>query len=53
MGYGAMEYVSYLMAIQGGIDIMPCKLLPEESRQHFITQRFDRIGNQKIHVQTL
>ncbi len=53
LGYGAMEYVYYLMAKTCGIDMMPCQLLNEGNRRHFITQRFDRKGNQKIHVQTL
>ncbi len=53
MGFGAMEYVYYLMATQCGIDMMPSHLLPEGDRRHFITQRFDRIGNEKVHVQTL
>ncbi len=53
MGYGAMEYVYYLMAKKCEIDMMPCHLLPEGNRRHFVTQRFDRIGNNKVHVQTL
>lgn len=53
MGYGTMEYVYHLMAKACGIDMMPCHLLNEGNRRHFITQRFDRDGNQKIHVQTL
>lgn len=53
LGYGAMEFVYHLIAKNCGIDMMPCHLLPEGDRRHFITQRFDRIGNQKIHVQTL
>ncbi len=53
LGYGAMEYVYHLMATACGIDMMPCKLLNEGKRRHFITQRFDRQGNQKIHTQTL
>lgn len=53
LGYGAMEYVYHVMATQCGIDMMPCHLLDEGARRHFITQRFDRIGNQKVHVQTL
>lgn len=53
MGFGAMEYVYHLMAKGCGIDMMPCRLLPEGNRRHFITQRFDRVGNQKVHVQTL
>lgn len=53
MGFGAMEYVYYLLAGKCGIDMMPCRLLDEGNRRHFITQRFDRLGNKKIHVQTL
>lgn len=53
LGFGAMEYVYYLMATDCGIDMMPCRLLPEGNRHHFMTQRFDRLGNQKRHIQTL
>lgn len=53
LGYGAMEYVYYLMATQAGINMMPCHLLEEGERRHFVTQRFDRIGNDKKHIQTL
>ncbi|WP_111976845.1 type II toxin-antitoxin system HipA family toxin [Algibacillus agarilyticus] len=53
LGYGAMEYVYHLMAKKCDIDMMPCRLLNEGERRHFITQRFDRKGNDKVHVQTL
>lgn len=53
LGFGAMEYVYYLMAKNCGISMMPCHLLPDGNRRHFLTQRFDRSGNDKIHVQTL
>ncbi len=53
LGYGAMEYVYYLMAKNCGIEMMPSRLLNEGERRHFITQRFDRDGNEKTHVQTL
>ena len=53
LGYGAMEYVYHLMAKDCGIDMMPCQLLDEGNRRHFITQRFDRKGDEKKHVQTL
>ena len=53
MGYGAMEYTYYLLAKECGIDMMPCHLINEGKRRHFITERFDRKGNEKIHVQTL
>jgi serine/threonine-protein kinase HipA len=53
LGYSAMEYVYHLMAMECEINMMPCHLLVEGRRRHFLTQRFDRIGNQKVHVQTL
>jgi len=53
MGYGAMEYTYHLLAKECGIDMMPCHLLNEGKRRHFITERFDRCGNEKIHLQTL
>lgn len=53
LGYGVMEYVYYLMATQAGIQMMPCHLLDEGNRRHFVTQRFDRVGNEKRHIQTL
>ncbi|HAS6273984.1 TPA: type II toxin-antitoxin system HipA family toxin [Vibrio vulnificus] len=53
LGYGTMEFVYHLMANKCSIDMMPCRLLHEGNRRHFITQRFDRIKNSKVHVQTL
>jgi len=53
LGYSVMEYVYSLMARNCGIDIMPCRLLNEGPRQHFMTQRFDRAGNHRIHFQSL
>lgn len=53
LGYGAMEFVYHLMAKKCDVDMMPCHLLPEGNRRHFITERFDRIKNNKVHVQTL
>lgn len=53
MGFGAMEYVYYLMAKNCGINMMECKLLNEGHRRHFLTKRFDRNANQKIHIQSL
>jgi serine/threonine-protein kinase HipA len=53
MGYGTMEYVYYLMARACKIWMMPCRLIDEGKRRHFVTERFDRKGNAKRHVQTL
>ena len=52
-GYGRVEYAYYLMAKDCGIEMMPCQLLKENSRAHFMTKRFDREGSYtKHHVQT-
>lgn len=53
LGFGAMEYTYYQMARQCGIVMEPCWLLDEGPRRHFVTRRFDRRGNRKLHVQTL
>ncbi|MCB1668656.1 MAG: type II toxin-antitoxin system HipA family toxin [Pseudomonadales bacterium] len=51
--YGRVEYAYYLMAKAFGIDMMESRLLEEGGRAHFLTRRFDRNGNNKIHAQTL
>ena len=52
-GYGRVEYAYYLMAIDCGIEMMPCRLLEENGRAHFMTKRFDREGSYtKHHIQT-
>jgi serine/threonine-protein kinase HipA len=52
-GYGNIEYAYYLMAIDAGIAMSESKLMTENNRSHFMTKRFDRQNNQKIHMQTL
>ncbi|HRD07277.1 MAG: type II toxin-antitoxin system HipA family toxin [Saprospiraceae bacterium] len=52
-GYGRVEMAYYHMATACGIHMMPCRLLEENGRAHFMTQRFDREeGDVKLHVQT-
>lgn len=48
-----LEYVYHKMALDAGIDMMPSELRTYEGITHFLTQRFDRNGNEKIHIQTL
>lgn len=48
-----IEYAYYLMAQQAGLRMMPSRLLVGKDEVHFLTQRFDRNGNEKLHVQTL
>jgi serine/threonine-protein kinase HipA len=52
-GYGRIEYAYSLMAAQAGITMSVCRLLEENGRAHFMTKRFDRDGNIKLHTQTL
>ena len=52
-GYGRMEYAYYKMATEAGITMSPCRLLEENGRAHFMTRRFDRNDNEKIHMQSL
>ena len=53
-GFGTIEYAYSRMAQDAGIKMMPCRLLEEGGRRHFMTKRFDRTdeGN-KLHKQTL
>lgn len=52
-GYGRMEFAYFLMAQAAGLNISHCELILEGERAHFVTQRFDRVGNQKLHCQSL
>lgn len=53
--YTKIEYAYYLMAQASGIEMSECRLYHENGRSHFITKRFDRIGNkgEKQHMQSL
>ena len=52
-GFGHMEYAYYLMAIDVGIDMSPSELLIDGERAHFMSKRFDRNGNKKLHYASL
>lgn len=52
--YGRTEYAYYLMAKKAGLNMTECRLLHENGRSHFMTQRFDReAGDLRHHMQTL
>jgi len=51
--YGRIEYAYSLMARSAGIEMSDCRLLEEGGRAHFMTRRFDREGNRKLHLQSL
>ena len=50
-----IEYAYYLMAKAAGINMSECRLYKENGRHHFMTKRFDRIGENgdKLHMQSL
>jgi serine/threonine-protein kinase HipA len=48
-----IEYAYYLLAKEAGINMTDCRLLEENGRTHFLTKKFDRIHNEKIHTLTL
>jgi serine/threonine-protein kinase HipA len=53
-GFGRVEYAYNSMAVAAGIRMMPCRLLEENGRAHFMTRRFDRSPDgMKIHMQSL
>ena len=52
-GFGRMEYAYYLMAKDAGIDMTASELLIEGERAHFMTRRFERDGNRKLHYVSL
>jgi serine/threonine-protein kinase HipA len=46
-----IEYAYYQMAIDAGIEMSECKLFKGKSGQaYFGTKRFDRIGNNRLHM---
>ena len=51
--YGRIEYAHALMAAAANIDVPACRLLHVDDRSHFMIQRFDRHGGDKLHMQSL
>lgn len=51
--YGRIELAYHQMAVDAGLHMMPSRLLAEGGRAHFMTKRFDRVGNERVHVQSL
>lgn len=48
-----VEMAYYKMATSADIKMMNSKLIEVEGRKHFLTERFDRLNGEKLHVQTL
>ena len=48
-----LEMAYYKMARAAGISMMPCRIIEIEGQKHFITHRFDRDEERKLHMQTL
>lgn len=48
-----LEMTYYDLATAAGITMMPSELYAVEGNNHFMTRRFDRDGEKKVHTQTL
>lgn len=48
-----LEMAYYKLATLAGINMMSSELYPVDGNNHFLTKRFDRDGEKKIHTQTL
>lgn len=48
-----LEYIYYLMASKAGITMMPSRLYWIRGNAHFLTERFDRRGGEKLLSQTM
>ena len=48
-----LEMTYYKLATLAGINMMLSELYPVDGNNHFLTKRFDRDGEKKIHTQTL
>lgn len=53
VGYGRVEMAYYLMALEAGVEMNECRILEQNDRAHFMTKRFDRTVDGKIHMQSL
>lgn len=48
-----LEMTYHEMAVNAGISMMPSEIYETEGNKNFITKRFDRDGERKLHTQTL
>ncbi len=53
LGYGRIEHAYAQMAKAAGIAVPRTRLLEEQGRAHFMTERFDRLDGDRLHLQSL
>lgn len=46
------EYSYYKKALECGIQMAPCRMLKDGHTLHLLCKRFDRVGNERLHVQS-
>lgn len=51
--FGKIEYAYYQLATHCGINMTKSEILNENGRNHFLTERFDRVNGDKLHTQSL
>lgn len=47
-----LEYEYFKKALGCGINMAPCRMLKDGHKMHLLCKRFDRNGNEKLHVQS-
>jgi len=50
---GGREFSAYEKALECGVSMSESRLVELDGRMHFMTKRFDRDGNRRLHLQTL
>ena len=53
LDFTKLEFLYMSMAKDVGIDIPPIRLFEHGELSHFLIKRFDRINNERIHIQTV
>lgn len=53
LGFGRIEHAYAEMARAAGIEVSRTRLLEEGGRAHFMTERFDRVDGDRLHLQSL
>lgn len=51
--FGKIEFAYHKLATHCGINMTKSEILSENGRDHFLTERFDRINGDKLHTQSL
>ncbi len=51
--YTKMEYIYSQLATASGVEMARCELMETDGRFHFVTERFDHVGDDRFHMHSL